>query len=137
MPRIANQPRLTLSDLERMIEKRRAEVALLANEREQLRNRLAALDAKLRVLAGRASTGAVLSRGGRGRTGLSLVATLSNILSGAKKPLSVGEIVEKVQASGYYSKAANFRGLVNQTLIKQRKLFSNAGRGLYEYRRKS
>ncbi len=63
---------------------------------------------------------------------MSLVSTLTNVLSQAKKPLKVGEILEKVQASGYHSKAVNFRGLVNQTLIKQRKLFANAGRGLYQ-----
>ena len=131
MPRIADRQRLTLSDLERMIQKRRSEIAALARERDQLINRIAAIDAKLRAVGGKAA-GAVLSRSGRGRNALSLVKTLSNVLSEAKKPLSVGEILGKVQASGYHSNAANFRALINQTLIKQRKLFSNAGRGLYQ-----
>jgi hypothetical protein len=51
------------------------------------------------------------------------------------KPLSVGDIVEKVQAAGYHSNAANFPALVNQTLIKQRKLFAKAGRGIYQIKK--
>jgi len=132
MPKIAKRERLTLSDLERMLQKRRSEIATLARERDQLRDRIATIDGKLRALAGKASANAIFSRRGRGRNPMSLVSTLTNVLSQAKKPLKVGEILEKVQASGYHSKAVNFRGLVNQTLIKQRKLFANAGRGLYQ-----
>jgi len=96
MQRIANRSRLTLSDLERMVEKRRSEIATLAKERDQLRERIAAIDGKLRTLAGKASTDTILSGRGRRRNAMSLVSTLSTILSGAKKPLRVGEILEKV-----------------------------------------
>jgi hypothetical protein len=134
MARIARRPHLTLAELEQMLNERRAQLGVLARERDQLRGHLAAIDGKLRAIAGGASTGAILTRGGRARNSLSLVATLSNVLSEAKQPLNVGDIVEKVQAHGYRSTAANFRALVNQTLIKQRKLFANTGRGFYQFK---
>src|SRR3712207_8218784 len=47
------------------------------------------------------------------------------------KTMSVGEIVEAVERSGYRSNSANFRGIVNQTLIKDKR-FQQAGRGQYQ-----
>jgi hypothetical protein len=48
--------------------------------------------------------------------------------------MSVGEIVEGVQRRGYRSGSANFRAIVNQTLIKE-KLFGSAGRGIYQLKK--
>ena len=47
------------------------------------------------------------------------------------KPMRVGEILEAVSATGYRSNSANFRGIINQTLIKERKRFNQAERGTY------
>ena len=55
-------------------------------------------------------------------------------MKGKGKAMRVGEIVEAVQAGGYRSNSANFRGIVNQTLIKERKRFAAADRGLYQLR---
>jgi hypothetical protein len=40
-----------------------------------------------------------------------------------------------VQKSGYRSNSANFRSIVNQTLIKERKRFGQAGRGIYQLKK--
>ena len=45
--------------------------------------------------------------------------------------MSVPDIVEGVQAAGYKSSSPNFRGIVNQTLIKERKKFQSVSRGVY------
>jgi hypothetical protein len=126
--------RLTIRDLERMLAKRRSALDELTRERSQVQKRMDALDVKIRSLSGGAGTSG-LTGGGRARNAMSLVAALSDVLTKADKPLRVGEIVEKVQAAGYRSNAANFRGLVNQTLIKQRKLFANPGRGMYQIKK--
>jgi hypothetical protein len=126
--------RLTIRDLERMLAKRRSALDELTRERSQVQKRMDALDVKIRSLSGGAGTPG-LTGGGRARNAMSLVAALSDVLTKADKPLRVGEIVEKVQAAGYRSNAANFRGLVNQTLIKQRKLFANPGRGMYQIKK--
>jgi hypothetical protein len=110
-----------------MLAKRRSALDELMRERAQLQKRMGAIDVKVRSLSGggRASG---LTDGGRARNAMSLVAK-------ADKPLGVRDIVEKVQAAGYLSNAANFRALVNQTLIKQRKLFANTGRGVYQLKK--
>jgi hypothetical protein len=46
----------------------------------------------------------------------------------------VGDIVDKVLATDYRSHSANFRGIVNQTLIKDKR-FTSAGRGMYQLRK--
>jgi hypothetical protein len=47
------------------------------------------------------------------------------------KPMSVSEIMEAASASGYRSGSANFRGIVNQTLIKDKR-FAQVSRGVYQ-----
>jgi hypothetical protein len=130
MPRPPRRNGLTIVDLERLLRKRRSAIDELMRERAYLQKRADILDAKIRLLAGRS----VVGNGGasRPRNAVSLVATLDQVLAKSGKPLNVGDIVEKVLATGYQSKAANFRALVNQTLIKERKRFANAGRGMYE-----
>jgi hypothetical protein len=125
---------LTINDLERMLAKRRSALEEVMRERAQLQKRMDALDVKIRSLSGGARASG-LTGGGRARNAMSLVAAMSEVLTKADKPLSVGDIVEKVQAAGYHSNAANFRALVNQTLIKQRKLFAKAGRGIYQIKK--
>ena len=53
---------------------------------------------------------------------------IEGVLSKTGKPMGVGDIVDAVQKGGYKSNSANFRGIVNQTLIKE-KQFTQAGRG--------
>ena len=53
------------------------------------------------------------------------------MLSAASEPLKVGAIVDGVLEAGYHTSSDNFRGIVNQTLIKERRRFVSAGRGLY------
>jgi hypothetical protein len=43
----------------------------------------------------------------------------------------VGDILEGVTSSGYRSGSANFRGIINQTLIKDKR-FGQVERGVYE-----
>ena len=52
----------------------------------------------------------------------------------SSKPMSVGDILDAVLKSGYRTSSANFRGIVNQTLIKEKR-FGSAGRGLYQMKK--
>jgi hypothetical protein len=132
--RNANPATLTITDLERILQKRRSALEQLTKERDRLLKRVAALDGRIRALSGGAGPSGVTA-GGRPRNAMSLVEAMSEVLAKASKPLKVGEIVEKVEAAGYRSNASNFRALVNQTLIKQRKQFANAGRGVYQIKK--
>jgi DNA-binding transcriptional MerR regulator len=120
-----------IAQLERILHDRRSDLGRLERQKSELRRKLGGIERQIvRVqgsLRGR--------RGGGGRTRASneqsLVATIESVMRDNGKPMRVGEIVEAVQAVGYRSNSDNFRGIVNQTLIKERKRFAAAERGLY------
>jgi len=61
---------------------------------------------------------------------------MEDVLKSAGKPLPVSEILQRVQSSGYRSSSPNFRAIVNQTLIKERKRFQPTGtRGVYQLKK--
>jgi hypothetical protein len=127
---------LTIAQLERMLDNRRREMTDLQRERSKLMQRLDALDRRLGALAG---SGARFRNGGgggggRGRNSQSLVASMEAVLARSGKPMTVGDIMEAVRAGGYRSNSANFRGIVNQTLIKEKR-FASAGRGIYQLKK--
>ena len=79
-----------------------------------------------------AANGSAPKRDGRVKNEMSLVASLEKVLGESSDPLSVGDIMTKVQGLGYKSSSPNFRGIINQTLIKEKKRFGSAGRGMYQ-----
>jgi hypothetical protein len=64
----------------------------------------------------------------RPRNESNLVEALAKVLDG--KTMRVNEVTEAVQRAGYKTSAANFRTIVNQTLIKSDR-FKRVGRGQY------
>ena len=119
-PRLSAGP--TISELEQMLATRRAALQKVERDRLKLQKKMDALDAKIRVLGG-SSRG-----GGRVRNAKSLNDAIADVLGRASAPMRVGDIVDKVLASGYRSNSANFRGIVNQALIKDKR-FTAAERG--------
>jgi hypothetical protein len=92
--------------------------------------RLEALDAKIASLGG-----SVRSRGSRVRNKVSLNESILAVLKRKGGPMSVGDIVSAVLAGGYATHSANFRGIVNQTLIKDKRFVSAGTRGTYQLRK--
>jgi hypothetical protein len=80
--------------------------------------------------AGRRGPGRPRGSGGgrRPRNEKNLVEALAGVLS--NKTMSVTDVAEAVQKAGYRTGAANFRTIVNQTLIKSDR-FKRVGRGQY------
>jgi hypothetical protein len=118
----------SIGDLEKMLKERRSAIAKLNKRRTKAQKKLDAIDREIAKLGG--SSGA---RGGRVKNTQSLVSMLESVLKG-KASMSVGDIVDAVQARGYRSNSANFRGIVNQTLIKESQ-FASAGRGMYRLKK--
>ena len=120
-----------IAQLERILDERRSALSRLARQRSELQRKLEGLDRQIIKLNGgiRGMRGRI---GGRARNPRSLVETMEEVLRNNGKPMKVGEIVDAVSATGYRSNSANFRGIVNQTLIKERKRFGQADRGVYE-----
>jgi hypothetical protein len=120
---------MTISRLESMLNQQRAKKRELLQERAKLQNQLDKLDLQIANLDGGA--GSLTAGGVRTRNAKSLVDTLIEVLDKHPKGLGITEIVAGVHTAGYKSSSPNFRGIVNQTLIKERKKFLPLSRGIY------
>lgn len=131
MARPSTGANLSLADLQSIIESRRSDLTRLRKQRTKFQRELDAIDRQIEKIEG-AGTG----RGGgsRVRNAKSLNDTLEEVLRGNGKPMKVGDIVDAVKASGYRSNSVNFRGIVNQTLIKDKR-FNAPERGMYQLKK--
>ncbi len=139
MPRLGT-PGYSIQQLEQMLNKCKSERQKLERERNKVARRLQQLDSRIHALGGNGS-----GRGGRGGAGgggagsrvrneKSLIEMIEGVLGKSNKPMKVGDIADAVQNGGYRTNSANFRGIVNQTLIKDKR-FTSAGRGLYQMKK--
>jgi chorismate synthase len=126
LSRPANLAKLSVADLNRELKRRRHGGQSLLRKRTKLMEKVHALDARLRELG--MSAGGVSSGGPRPRNESNLVEALSSVLKG--KTMSVTEVSEAVQKSGYQTTSPNFRTIVNQALIVSGK-FKKISRGQY------
>jgi hypothetical protein len=115
---------LTIAQLERLLNVQRSAVNKLMKKRAVIQRKLDVIDREITKLGG---------SGGSGRNEVSLPAAMEAALK-KNGTMKVGEIVDAVLAGGYHSKSANFRGIVNQTLIKDKR-FVSAGRGVYQLKK--
>jgi hypothetical protein len=120
---------MTILKLESMLNQQRSKKKDLLRERSKLQTQLDRLDRQIAGLDGGASGS--IGGGVRSRNAKSLVETLTEVLEKNPKGLGIADIVAGVQSAGYRSSSPNFRGIVNQTLIKERKKFSAISRGVY------
>jgi hypothetical protein len=126
---------LSVADLQAELRRRQRGVTSLLKRRAALAARLSRLDDQLRDLG--ASGDGVRMPGRRGaipgrkrpRNEMNLVEALARTLKG--RTLGVTEAAEAVQKAGYKTGAANFRTIVNQALIKNKKVFKKVARGQY------
>ena len=125
---------LSLAQLERLLDQRRRDLAKLQKQRSKIQKRLDAVDSRIASIGGPVSGG----RGGGGRSrarnAVSLQDAIHQILAKSGAAMPVGDIVDKVRATGYKSNSANFRGIVNQTLIKDKR-FTAPSRGVYQLKK--
>ena len=127
MPRGRPRKFPSLADLKSMLAEGRRQRGRLLKERKKLQARIDQVDREIQSL-----DGAGAGRGRRGRRNdLPLRDVIESVLKRSSKPMRVGDIVNAVEASGYRSGSANFRGIVNQTLIKEKR-FTSPSRGLYQ-----
>lgn len=136
MPKKPDLSRVPTTELIRELERRQAMAGEFESRREALQKELAEIEAELSALEARASNAfgrrhVNRSAGSRTRSAnhQPLNAVLQKLLKG--RTMSVTEITEAVQKSGYKSNAANFTTVVNLTLLKRKDLFKRVGRGQY------
>ena len=115
---------IPVTTLQAEIRRRQRSVTPLTRRREKLLAKLATLDAQIRELGGNVPGGRV-----RPQNSTNLAEGLAAVLKG--KTMGVSEAADAVLKAGYQTNAANFRTIVNQTLIKNRSMFKKVGRGQY------
>jgi hypothetical protein len=128
MPRFRSALNISLSELAAMLSSRRRELTRLHKQRRDLQRDLDRMDRAISRIEGSAGRG---FRGGRARNSLSLGATIAQVLGKSSAPMAVGDVVQGVKKTGYRSGSANFRGLVNMTLVKDDR-FRSVSRGMYQ-----
>jgi hypothetical protein len=131
MARPATGTNLNIAELQRILDQRKSQLSKLLKQRTRAQRELDALERSIAKLEGGGGMGRRGGGGGRARNEVSLNETLRKILEQAGKPMSVGDLEAAALAAGYRSSSANFRGIINQQLIKDRG-FSQVGRGVYE-----
>ena len=114
---------LSTKDIEAELVRRRKGLSSLVRRRDRLRAQLAEVEQSLRESGGEPGVRV------RPRNTVNLVEALSKVLT--NKTMSVSQVAEAVQRAGYQTYAANFRTIVNQTLLKHKKLFKKVSRGQY------
>ncbi len=138
---------LSTSALQAELHRRRGALDRLERKRNSLAATLARLDAEIERIAGvpTAARGmtVVHSGGRRAARGVTkagaprkrpkndsnLVEALKALLTG--KTMSVTQASAEVQKAGYKTSSANFRTIVNQTLIREKNTFKKVSRGQY------
>src|SRR5690242_15909975 len=131
MARASTTDGLSLAQIERLLRKRRTEIARLTRKRDRLQSRLDAVNQQLAAVSG--GPGGAGGAHSRARNEVSLQDTLVQVM-GKGGPMSVSDILDGVLATGYRSHSANFRGIVNQTLIKDKR-FNAVRRGVYQMKK--
>jgi hypothetical protein len=130
MPHPAHLAKLSVADLHRELERRQRGGQSLLRKRAKLVVKLDALDAQIAELgiAGGGRGGGAVGGGKRHKNESSLVEALAAALKG--KTMGVAQAAEAVQKAGYKTTAANFKVMVNGTLINSGK-FKRVERGQY------
>src|SRR5688572_3611920 len=121
MARPSSLASYSLSQLERIMDKKRRELTELGRERAGLQKKLDAVDDRIRQLGGANGFFRGGGRGGRARNEKSLVEVMADVLGKSGKAMKVSEIADAVQSAGYRSSSPNFRSIVNQQLIKDKR----------------
>ena len=119
---------LSMTELQIEIRRRERQLRSLHRKRSRLVAQLREVEEQISAAGGEIS--AIEGAGGRRRprNDMNLADALAALLS--NKVLSVTEAAEEVQAEGYRTTSPNFRTIVNQTLLKDKR-FKRVGRGRY------
>lgn len=126
--------KISARQLRQELRRRQGRVKGLIRRRAKLEAKIAAIEAQIGNLGGNGK----LPRGGRANRGaagkrpknaMSLVEAITKALG--SKSMSMAELVEAVQKTGYRSSSPNLRGMIAQRLINEKSRFKRMERGVY------
>jgi len=117
---------VSFEELQMEMARRGKVVNRLERRRTKLHAELAEVEAELGSFGALSANGSIRRRP---RNEMNLVDTLSKVLN--NKTLSVTDAAQAARDAGYMTTAANFRTIVNQALIREKKVFKKVSRGQY------
>jgi hypothetical protein len=117
---------MPIAELQAELQRRERGIRKLERRRERLLKEMAQVDSELAAVGALSATGGIRRRP---RNEMNLVDSLAKVLKG--KTMSVTDVTRAVQQAGYMTTAANFRTIVNQALIREKKMFKKIARGQY------
>ncbi|MBY0308060.1 MAG: hypothetical protein K2Q09_04890 [Phycisphaerales bacterium] len=122
---------LSISELNREINRRRRSLPALQRRREKAMEKVARIDAMIAELGG--SAGSVRRGPGRPRGSSNNNGTLVDFLRRAltNNTMGVTEVAEAVKGLGYNTTSPNFRTIVNAALMNKKHGFKRVSRGKY------
>ena len=131
MPRGRPKKHQSIADLQKLLSEQRQRKGKLHAERKRLQGKMDQIDREIAML-----DGGPMSEGGNGtrsraRNAKKLPDVIADVLKKGGKPMKVAAITDAVRGTGYHSSSANFRGIVNQALIKDERFMSES-RGMYQ-----
>lgn len=125
----------SVAELQRMLERKRSRLAALLKKRQSLQKSLAAVEKQIAVLEGPKSRSGTQKRrrkpGRRVKNARPLHAVVTEILSKTKAGLKISNLAEKVVATGYKSKSANFKNVLHQTIYNSDNIVRDKQTGKY------
>jgi septal ring factor EnvC (AmiA/AmiB activator) len=130
MPRHSHSNGLSIPQLEKMLEDQRTKIGSLERKRNKFQRQLDAIDAQISALGG---SGRERSVRPRNKTPLNDV--IAAVLKKSSGPMKVGEIARNALNSGYSTSSSNFRVIVNQALIKDKRFTKAGARGTYQLKK--
>ena len=122
----------TIAELQSELARQSQLLGKLQTQRKKVAKQLDQIDKKIAQLDGKETGGkksAPKKTLKRAKNKQSLNETLAAVLKG-KKAVSIGDATKLVLAAGYKSNSRQFQGIVNQTLLKDKR-FKKVGRGMY------
>ena len=126
---------LSVAELQRMLESKQSRLATLLKKRQSLQKTLATVEKQIAALEGpKPRTGTQKKRrkpGRRVKNARPLHVVAGEILAKTKAGLKVADLADKVLATGYKTKSANFKNVVHQTLYNAENIVRDEKTGKY------
>jgi hypothetical protein len=126
MPRHPNGSGFSVVQLEKMLQDSRSRIGSLQRKRSKFLRHLDVIDAQIAALGGSAR-----GRGARPRNKITLNDAIASILKKSSGPMKVSDIAKSALNGGYSTTSSNFRVIVNQALIKDKRFAKGPSRGVY------
>jgi septal ring factor EnvC (AmiA/AmiB activator) len=130
MPRHSNSNGLSIPQLEKMLEDQRSKIGSLERKRTKFQRQLDSIDAQIATLGGSGR-----ARGARPRNKTTLNDMIASVLKKSAGPMKVGDIARNALDNGYSTSSSNFRVIVNQALIKDKRFTKAGARGTYQLKK--